>query len=297
MPPLNVVTADRVRYVVRSDDGAGDPAPLDLQESDVTRSDREAPRLGFLYPAHSAEDDYPRIGTRIHPAVAIDVVHTSIGEDAHRVDALQDTGADWRLLEGAATLREHGVDAAMWACTSGSFVFGLEGARAQARAVEEFLGVPVSSTSLAFAAAAEALGLTRVAVAATYPDDIAQLFRRFLADSGVEVVHVGALGIITGVEVGTLGRERVLALATANDHAAAQAILLPDTALHTVDWLDDLEAATGKIVLTANQVTVWQALRLVGRTGSQTGLGTLFRAGVALPAADLTAAIPRGAGS
>ena len=168
----------------------------------------------------------------------------------------------------------------MWACTSGSFVLGLEGARAQARAVEDFLGVPVSSTSLAFAAAALELGLRRVAVAATYPADIAAMFSRLLADSGVEVVHVGALGIITGVEVGTLDRERVLALATANDHPAAEAVLLPDTALHTVDWLDDLESAVGKPVLTANQVTVWEALRLAGQPTAQPGLGSLFRNGV-----------------
>jgi maleate cis-trans isomerase len=250
----------------------------------VTQFRPGAPRLGFLYPAHSAEDDYPRIGARIHPAVEIDVVHTSIGEDAHRVDALEDTGADWRLHDGAAVLREHGVDVAMWACTSGSFVFGLAGARTQAQAVAEFLDVPASSTSLAFAAAARALGLTRVAVAATYPDDIAQLFRRFLADSGVDVVHVGALGIITGVEVGTLDRERVLALANANDHPDAEAILLPDTALHTGAWLNDLEAATGKIVLTANQVTVWQALQLIGRTEPHEGLGTLFRSAVQVQA-------------
>jgi len=236
-----------------------------------------ASRLGFLYPAHSAEDDYPRIGAWIRPPVSVDVVHTSVGEDAHREDALRDTGDVRRLLEGAATLRDHGVDSVMWACTSGSFVFGLEGARAQVRAVEEFVRVPTSSTSLAFADAARQLGLRRVAVAATYPADIAAMFGDLIGASGVEVVHVGALGIITGVEVGTLGRDAVLRLATANDHPDAEAILLPDTALHTVAWLDDLEAATGKIVLTANQVTVWQALRLVGRLEPQTGLGALFR--------------------
>ncbi|HVB37929.1 MAG TPA: hypothetical protein VND92_05295 [Vicinamibacterales bacterium] len=240
------------------------------------------PRLGFLYPDHSAEDDYPRIGARIRPPVSVEVVHTTIGEDAHREDALRDTGDVRRLLEGAATLRQRGVDAVMWACTSGSFVFGLEGARAQARAVEDFVGVPASSTSLAFPAAAHDLGLRRVAIAATYPADIAAMFRRLLADSGIDVVHVGALGIITGVEVGALGRDAVLRLATASDHPAAEAILLPDTALHTVDWLDDLEAAVGKTVLTANQVTVWQALRLAGHAAPQDGFGALFRSAAGL---------------
>ena len=234
-------------------------------------------RLGFLYPDYSAEDDYPRIAAMLRPPIEAIVVHTSIGEDAHRVDALLDTGDAARLHEGAERLKPLHPAAAMWACTSGSFVFGLEGARDQARRVQDVLGVPVSSTSLAFPEACRALGLRRVAIAATYPADIADLFRQFLADSGVEVVNVGALGIITGVEVGHVGRTAVLDHATRNDHPRAEAILLPDTALHTIEFLDELEAAAGKTVLTANQVTVWEALRLAGALMPQEGLGTLFR--------------------
>src|SRR5207248_11734249 len=48
--------------------------------------------------------------------------------------------------------------------------------------------------------------------------------------------------------------EQVLALATENDHVDAEAVLLPDTALHTVAWLEALEDACRKPVLTANQV-------------------------------------------
>jgi maleate cis-trans isomerase len=220
------------------------------------------------------------MAARLSPAVEAIVVHTSIGEDAHRVDALLDTGAAWRLHEGAEAIRDIGVDSVIWACTSGSFVYGLEGAREQARKVEEVVGVPTSSTSLAFGAACAALGLRRVSIAATYPDDIAALFEQLLADLGVETVRRGAMGIITGVEVGEVSRERVLAHARANDHPDAEAILMPDTALHTVDFLDDLEAAAGKTVLTANQVTVWQGLRLAGALRPQAGFGRLFRAGL-----------------
>jgi maleate cis-trans isomerase len=233
-------------------------------------------RLGFLYPGYSAEDDYPRIAPTVDPPVEVSVVHTTIGEDAHREDALLDVGSGWRLHEGATELKRCGVHSAMWACTSGSFVFGLAGARRQAWAVQEFLGVPVSSTSLAFVEAAHALELRRVAVAATYPVDIAALFGKFLADAGIQATNISGLGILTAVEVAQLGREEVLALATANDHVDAEAILLPDTALHTVAWLDALEDACRKPVLTANQVTMWQALRLAGHPAQQRGLGRLF---------------------
>jgi maleate cis-trans isomerase len=164
----------------------------------------------------------------------------------------------------------------MWACTSGSFVFGPEGARIQVSGVAQALGVPASSTSIAFVDACHVLGVGRVAVAASYPDDVAQHFVRFLTEGGVEVVSLGSHGIITAAEVGTLAPERVVEMVKAADHPAAEAILVPDTAMHTLEIVDDLEAAVGKPVLTANQVTVWKGLELVGPVPSLPGLGTLF---------------------
>jgi maleate cis-trans isomerase len=70
----------------------------------------------------------------------------------------------------------------------------------------------------------------------------------------------------------------VLDFALRNDHPEAEAILQPDTALHTAAWLDELEERTGKIVLTANQVSVWKGLQLAGNTKPRPGLGRLLRA-------------------
>lgn len=233
--------------------------------------------LGILYPAYGAEDDFPAINAMLGPDVHIPVVHTTIGEDAHREDALRDTGDITRLQVGAEQLKQYRPDAAMWACTSGSFVFGLEGAQRQVEPVEDILGIPVSSTSLAFVDALHALSVRRVAVAATYPEDVARMFTRFLQDAGIEVITMSFEGIISGAEVGTLSKEHVLMLAVENDHPDAEAILLPDTALHTVRWLEELEDRVRKPVLTANQVTVWTGLRLAGWNAQYQGLGLLFR--------------------
>ena len=56
----------------------------------------------------------------------------------------------------------------------------------------------------------------------------------------------------------------------------AQAILVPDTALHSAAWLDDLGGLAGKPVLTANQVAFWQALHLAGTRVPVMGYGALF---------------------
>src|SRR5699024_12177590 len=107
--------------------------------------------IGLLYPGYAAEDDYPFMQGLLPEDIELNVVHTSVGVDAHEVQALLDLGASKRLLEGAEQLRAAGVDSAVWACTSGSFVFGWQGAADQAREVAEALGVPASSTSIAFA--------------------------------------------------------------------------------------------------------------------------------------------------
>lgn len=234
------------------------------------------PTVGLLYPGHSAEDDFPALEDRIAGAVRLPVVITSVGEDAHRVDALLDLGSNTRLADGAAQLAPQKPDAVMWACTSGSFVFGMQGAAEQVSAVSAAAGVPASSTSFAFVDALRHLGIGKVAIAASYPDDVAQHFVGFLSDGGVQVVSMGSHGIVTAAEVGTLEPAQVVAMVTAADHPDAEAVLVPDTAMHTLAIIEDLQAAVGKPVLTANQVTVWKGLELLGPVPALPGLGALF---------------------
>ncbi|MGX1130919.1 maleate cis-trans isomerase [Streptomyces glaucescens] len=232
--------------------------------------------LGFLYPGHSAEDDYPRIEQLLGSDIRVDLVHTDIGEDAHREDALREMGSPERLAAGVRELRLAGVEAVVWACTSGGFVRGWDGAHEQVRALARAAGMPASSTSFGFVHAAGEIGARRVAIGATYPDGIAALFAEFLRAGGLDVVAVRGSGIVTAAEVGTWGEAELFALARAADHADADAVLLPDTALHTASHLTALEKELGKPVLTANQVTVWEALRLTDRRVNAPTLGALF---------------------
>lgn len=145
--------------------------------------------VGLLYPGYGAEDDFPALIDRLHHAqpngwnVALSLVHTSVDEDAHRVDALMNLGGHHRLVEGARTLAASHprLDSLMWACTSGSFVFGWEGAHQQVYELARACGLPTSSTALAFVSACHALGVTKVSVAASYhPHDVAEHFVSFL---------------------------------------------------------------------------------------------------------------------
>jgi maleate cis-trans isomerase len=231
--------------------------------------------VGFIYPDHAAESDYP-LAAKLLGADLI-VVHV-YGTDLHAVAELRDLGSPAKLAEGAGLLRAHRPAAVMFACTSGGFVYGPRGAADQIDGLAAFAGVPASSTSLAFVHALAAVGCTRVAVAASYPRDIAELFVDFLAGHGISVESMGDAGIETAAEVGRLTGKQVEALALANDNPDADALLIPDTAMHTVAEVEALEQLLGKPVLTANAVTVWEGMRIAGLPWRGTGLGKLFAA-------------------
>lgn len=236
--------------------------------------------LGFLYPGHSAEDDIPALVQSLCPngEVAAEVVHTSVGEDAHTVDAVRDLGHAERLNAGTATLIERNAAVVIWACTSGSFTYGWEGAQRQAQDLSLTAGLPASSTSIAFVNALRLLGLHRVAIAATYPREVTEAFGSFLTDAGFRTVLVQPNDVSTAAEAGTIGRDAVVNMVQRCNHPEAEVVLVPDTALHTVRWLEELEKAAGKPVLTANQVSVWEALRLIGKTAAMPGYGALLAA-------------------
>lgn len=233
-------------------------------------------KLGFLYPGHAAEDDYPLMGKMIDPPAQVHLIHTEFLEDAHTVAALSEMGSIERLSRGAEALIDSGIESVMWTSTSASFVLGLDGIRQQIDALEKILCVPASTTAMAFARAITAIDAKKVAIAATYPEDVAQRFRQFLNHFDIDVVHLSSRGIVTAAEVGTLGKQAVIDFAAANVREEADALLIPDTALHSAAWLTELEQATGKPVLTANQVSFWEALRLCGKLTPQVGLGKLF---------------------
>ncbi|MFJ3820355.1 maleate cis-trans isomerase family protein [Streptomyces nodosus] len=221
--------------------------------------------LGFLYPGHQAADDYPRIEQLLASDIRLDLVHTGAPEASAR-----------QLAEGVEELRLAGAEAVVWASTRGSFAHGRDEAHERVRTLARAAGMPASATSFAFLQAVREIGARRVAVAAPYPQDMAALFAGFLQAADIEVVSVRGAGGAGATEAADWGAKEVLALAQEGDHTAADAVLIPGTGLHTVAHLVALESELAKPVLTANQVTVWEGLRLVDRRVNAPNLGSLF---------------------
>ncbi len=238
--------------------------------------------LGLLYPTRDrGEDDFAELCRRLDPAIGVGFAYPAWGPAAGRSDAagqtaaVREIGAPERLTRATDAFATT-PDVVSWACSSCSFTRGLDGARAQAGALAAHLGVPASSTSLAYLAALERLGAGRVALASVYHPELTARFAAFLAEAGVETVHAVSAGAGSDRDLATWSPARITGLAEAGAHDDAEAVLLPETALHTTPLLGELEARLGKPVLTATAVTVWDALDRLGEEPVQDGLGTLF---------------------
>ena len=150
-----------------------------------------------------------------------------------------------------------------YACTSGSFLRGPAGER-QIVASMRAAGAPNAvTTSGALLEAASHLGVSRVAVAMPYLKELTVHLDSFLGESGLEVVNGAYLGLVS--DIAKVPYDATRNLIREADHPDAQAVLVSCTNLPTYDVIAELEQELDKPVVTANQATLWAALRLVGR--------------------------------
>ena len=150
-----------------------------------------------------------------------------------------------------------------YACTSGSFVGG---PLAEQALVEAMLaaGSPLAlTTSGALLSALRYLGYTRIATATPYTADLTVGLTAFLGESGIEVTAAAGLGLTS--DIWTVPHDVTAQLVRETDTDDAQAVFISCTNLPTYDVIADLEHELGKPVLTANQVTMWHSLSLIGR--------------------------------
>ncbi|WP_163561047.1 hypothetical protein [Halomonas sp. NO4] len=189
----------------------------------------------------------------------------------HEHGALTALGAPDRLAPtGENLVNETGAGAVVWACTSASFIGGLEWAEAQSRELERRLGVPVTSTALAFRDALAVLGAHSVDLLGAYPQAVTQALAYFLGESRVTVEHVKALDCPYAAD-----SHRMDILAEVRAFCAAhpdteRPLLVPDTAINSLALVEAMNREAGRVVLTANQVTLWAGLELLKWPGHPT---------------------------
>jgi maleate cis-trans isomerase len=239
----------------------------------MTEGKQPPRRIGLLGPFAELPGEYADVvADAPDPAIVWQVVTEAA--DSHELEDLRRTARHDVVVGGARRLLRWRPDVIMWACTSGSFILGRDGAEAQRAALEAACEVPASSTSLAFVEAVLALNATDVDVISPYPAAATEAFVTFLREWGISVGRAIHLDHPSGRSSDGLRLEDFQPHLRPGQGSSL--VLIPDTAVWGFELISGLRAAgDGSPVLVANQVTVWQAFRLAAMSTDTPWLGLL----------------------
>ena len=242
----------------------------------VEGSTSEDPRpdgVGVVVPFDFALDDelwaYLPEGVRLH------VTRTPAREGLIDVDLVAEVSGERVVREAAASIAVARPAVTVYGCTTGSYMNGLAGELSLRETVSGETGSPALTTSGALLEAAEAIHASSLAVATPHDRLLAEGLVAFLEEAGLEVPSVAYLALDQDIQEASAATVRTLARRA--DTPGAQALFLSCTNLPTLLLISELEEELGKPVLAANQVTMWAALRRLGRTNTAIR-HTLFRA-------------------
>ena len=235
-------------------------------------------RIGVIYPSDGVLDFEfwrcvpPGVSVHVTRSLSPQITDGTLTESQRHTQMAESEDLD----EAAATFALIGANSVAYACTAASFTRGVGYDTEIIRRIEVSSGAPATTTSTAAVAALQELGVTRVAVAAPYEDAVCEQLRRFMSDSGLDVVSLKNLGL-HGMDTGGVPDDRVYALGLEAMSQEADGLFISCTGLRTIGFLDALEEELGKPVVSANQATMWHALRIGGIDANLEGLGRLYR--------------------
>lgn len=181
------------------------------------------------------------------------------------------------LQDALRTARTCAPDYLVMGVSAISFVGGRAGGDDFIRQVEDAVGVRASVGSRSVVAALEAYGnIKRVAfVSPYYPSANAQV-RRYLQDSGFDVVRDVPLQCTSWLDIGRQTPERLVQVLRELDGDDVDAIVQVGTNLSMARLAASAELWLGKPVIAINTATYWHALRANGITDPIEGFGRLL---------------------
>jgi maleate isomerase len=170
------------------------------------------------------------------------------------------------------------LDAICYSCTAASVVIGDEAVAGAIQAARP--GVPVVTPTGAARAAFHALGVRRIAILTPYLVETSQPMAAYFTRHGLAVARLHCLGMEDDREMARVSRETIVNAALAVDTPEAEALFISCTALPALGAIAEIEARTGKPVVTSNQASIWAMLCHAELGGGTEGYGVLFRHGL-----------------
>ena len=233
-------------------------------------------RIGLVILAtdHTSEPDFRRM-----------VASERIGVYVARIPyANPTTPENLRKMQPALTagtgliLPDEQLDAICYSCTSASVVIGDAEIEAAIDAAKP--GVPVVTPPAAAIRGMNALGVRRISLLTPYTVETTRPMAAYFAGHGFDLASVTCLGFDDDREMARIPHQAIVEAAKDAIAPDAEALFISCTALRSAHVAADIEAAIGRPVVTSNQATAWNCLRLCGDETARPEGGRLMTLGL-----------------
>jgi maleate isomerase len=152
-------------------------------------------------------------------------------------------------LRAAEVLADARPDVVLFACTSGTFIFGADYEADLAEKLAKASGAPVVTTARAMAEMLLTHGAT-VRLRTPYESSITQAEVTYLQSFGLTMSSSESLGLTVDNDIAAVPADRLLDFVTGTD--TPDVVMLSCTNLQTRHLLNDLTAAAGAPIVTSN---------------------------------------------
>jgi maleate isomerase len=135
--------------------------------------------------------------------------------------------------------------------------------------------LPTTTTSTSVIDACKRLGIKKLSIAMPYIEEVSKAAIKFVEDNGIKVLDAQWLNK-SGFDIAMISKDTLYNLAKEVDKPESEALFISCTSLHTFELIEELECDLGKPVITSNQATIWNMLRLAGINDKIDGYGQLL---------------------
>ena len=233
-------------------------------------------RIGVMIPSTNTtcEADFQRV---VPQGVTVHGQRMWMSNEPNSEAKMERMNAD--IEDGIKYLSTAKVDVIAYGCTTGSFFRGAGWDQALVDMIERKAGVPAVVTSPAAVAALRSVGAKRISIASPYQAWNNDKLRDYLSAAGFDVLN--AEGDLQAAAAGPQGINdhdpaSVVAFAEQVCRDDADALFCGCTAWRALEAVEELEASTGRPVVTSNQATIWASLQMLGVDAPINGFGRLF---------------------
>lgn len=230
-------------------------------------------RLGLIIPSDNTvmESEFNKILSHVE---GISVHATRVFLEEISVESLLEMKKE--LKRAARELKTAEMNVIVYGCTSGSLIKGLYFDKEIIGEIEEETQIKATTTTTAVLNALELLDVGKIAIGTPYPDEINVKVKEFFEGSGYEVTTIIGLNITPDVDVGKQEPYVAFNLGKKVDTDDADCVFLSCTDFRTIEILEPLEDCLEKPVISSNQASLWEALRLDEQGISIHGFGSLL---------------------